>query len=48
MLVDITHRKLLQQKEDTQVPCGRKRKKHKIATHKRKKKLRLNRHKHKK
>ncbi|NCC11949.1 MAG: hypothetical protein EOM32_01110 [Spirochaetia bacterium] len=29
------------------VPCGRKRKKHKIATHKRKKKLRKNRHKNK-
>jgi hypothetical protein len=29
------------------VPCGRKRKKHKIATHKRKKKLRMNRHKKK-
>jgi len=27
------------------VPCGRKRKKKKIATHKRKKKLRKNRHK---
>jgi hypothetical protein len=31
----------------TQVPCGRKRKRHKIATHKRKKKLRKNRHKKK-
>lgn len=30
-----------------QVPCGRKRKRHKIATHKRKKKLRKNRHKKK-
>jgi len=29
------------------VPCGRKRKKHKIATHKRKKKLRMMRHKKK-
>ena len=29
------------------VPCGRKRKRHKIATHKRKKKLRANRHKKK-
>ncbi len=29
------------------MPCGRKRKKHKIATHKRKKRLRANRHKHK-
>lgn len=29
------------------VPCGRKRKKHKIATHKRKKQLRKNRHKKK-
>ena len=29
------------------VPCGRKRKRHKIATHKRKKKLRKNRHKKK-
>lgn len=27
------------------MPCGRKRKRHKIATHKRKKKLRKNRHK---
>jgi len=30
-----------------QLPCGRKRKRHKIATHKRKKKLRANRHKKK-
>jgi hypothetical protein len=30
------------------MPCGRKRKKQKIATHKRKKKLRKNRHKNKK
>jgi hypothetical protein len=30
------------------VPCGRKRKRKKIATHKRKKKLRKNRHKKKK
>ena len=29
------------------LPCGRKRKRHKIATHKRKKKLRANRHKKK-
>ncbi len=29
------------------MPCGRKRKKHKIATHKRKKRLRMNRHKKK-
>ncbi len=29
------------------VPCGKKRKKHKIATHKRKKRLRMNRHKKK-
>ena len=29
------------------MPCGRKRKKHKIATHKRKKKLRAMRHKQK-
>ena len=29
------------------MPCGRKRKRHKIATHKRKKRLRLNRHKKK-
>lgn len=27
------------------MPCGKKRKKHKIATHKRKKRLRANRHK---
>jgi hypothetical protein len=32
---------------DTAVPCGRKRKKHKIATHKRKKRLRMMRHKKK-
>jgi hypothetical protein len=31
----------------SKVPCGRKRKKHKIATHKRKKQLRMNRHKKK-
>ncbi len=30
------------------MPCGKKRKKQKIATHKRKKKLRKNRHKNKK
>ena len=30
------------------MPCGRKRKRHKIATHKRKKRLRKNRHKKKK
>lgn len=30
------------------MPCGRKRKRHKIATHKRKKRLRMNRHKKKK
>ncbi len=30
------------------MPCGKKKKKHKIATHKRKKKLRKNRHKNKK
>lgn len=29
------------------MPCGRKRKRHKIATHKRKKRLRKNRHKKK-
>jgi len=29
------------------VPCGKKKKRHKIATHKRKKKLRKNRHKKK-
>ena len=34
-------------KELAPVPCGRKRKRHKIATHKRKKKLRANRHKKK-
>jgi hypothetical protein len=32
---------------DIEVPCGRKRKLRKIATHKRKKKLRKNRHKNK-
>ena len=31
----------------TPMPCGRKRKRHKIATHKRKKRLRKNRHKKK-
>jgi hypothetical protein len=36
-----------EQKEKSPVPCGRKRKRHKIATHKRKKKLRANRHKKK-
>ena len=30
------------------MPCGKKRKRHKIATHKRKKRLRRNRHKNKK
>jgi hypothetical protein len=34
-------------KGDAEVPCGRKRKLRKIATHKRKKKLRKNRHKNK-
>lgn len=33
--------------EDYPMPCGRKRKRHKIATHKRKKRLRKNRHKKK-
>jgi len=33
--------------EEFDVPCGRKRKLRKIATHKRKKKLRKNRHKNK-
>ena len=33
--------------KELRVPCGRKRKRHKIATHKRKKKLRKNRHKKK-
>jgi hypothetical protein len=32
---------------EAEVPCGRKRKLRKIATHKRKKKLRKNRHKNK-
>lgn len=31
----------------TNMPCGKKRKRHKIATHKRKKRLRMNRHKKK-
>jgi hypothetical protein len=35
------------QKGGVEVPCGRKRKLRKIATHKRKKKLRKNRHKNK-
>ena len=30
------------------MPCGKKRKRHKIATHKRKKRLRKNRHKNRK
>jgi hypothetical protein len=34
-------------KGDTLLPCGRKRKRHKMATHKRKKRLRKNRHKKK-
>jgi|MGYP006919358653 hypothetical protein len=34
-------------KTETDMPCGRKRKRHKIATHKRKKRLRKNRHKKK-
>jgi hypothetical protein len=33
--------------EENTVPCGKKRKRKKIATHKRKKKLRKNRHKSK-
>jgi hypothetical protein len=33
--------------KESRVPCGRKRKLRKIATHKRKKKLRKNRHKNK-
>ncbi len=32
---------------EADMPCGRKRKRHKIATHKRKKRLRKNRHKKK-
>ena len=32
-------------KKEERMPCGRKRKRHKIATHKRKKRLRKNRHK---
>ena len=32
---------------EAHMPCGRKRKRHKIATHKRKKRLRKNRHKKK-
>jgi hypothetical protein len=38
---------LILQEGDFKVPCGRKRKLKKIATHKRKKKLRKNRHKNK-
>jgi hypothetical protein len=34
-------------KTEIDMPCGRKRKRHKIATHKRKKRLRKNRHKKK-
>jgi len=33
--------------KQSSMPCGRKRKRHKIATHKRKKRLRKNRHKKK-
>ena len=33
--------------KDLVMPCGKKRKRHKIATHKRKKRLRKNRHKKK-
>jgi hypothetical protein len=36
------------QPADKLMPCGKKRKRHKIATHKRKKRLRKNRHKKKK
>jgi hypothetical protein len=39
---------LLQGRKEGLMPCGRKRKLKKIATHKRKKKLRKNRHKNKK
>jgi hypothetical protein len=34
-------------KNELSMPCGKKRKRHKIATHKRKKRLRKNRHKKK-
>lgn len=33
--------------QEGNMPCGKKRKRHKISTHKRKKKLRKNRHKKK-
>ena len=33
--------------QEADLPCGKKRKRHKIATHKRKKRLRKNRHKKK-
>jgi hypothetical protein len=47
--VDIVDTRFLlqRQKGGGRVPCGRKRKLKKIATHKRKKKLRKNRHKKK-
>jgi len=40
-------RTIHQYRGDATMPCGRKRKRKKIATHKRKKKLRKNRHKNK-
>jgi hypothetical protein len=39
--------KLLLTTKRLDMPCGKKRKRHKIATHKRKKRLRKNRHKKK-
>jgi hypothetical protein len=44
---DLMHNLLNKYYKELIVPCGRKRKRHKIATHKRKKKLRKNRHKKK-
>lgn len=40
--IQITH-----SEKSTNMPCGKKRKRNKIATHKRKKRLRMNRHKKK-
>jgi hypothetical protein len=42
-----TYTAITHQKISTNMPCGKKRKRHKIATHKRKKRLRMNRHKKK-
>ena len=40
-------KKIIFKQKRLDMPCGKKRKRHKIATHKRKKRLRKNRHKKK-